>query len=151
MTKILKLLTFSVGNLNLALPIESVQKVMNYTPVYSSGLNSVGVAHIDNREITVIDLHKRLFKISQTMPSESGGYLIVIKNPSGDPLAILVDKTPTLLDVPISEIRTLPESYRRADTLEIASHVTVIPHQDKSLTIFLLDREQLISNHCLSP
>ncbi|MGK7872471.1 MAG: chemotaxis protein CheW [Xenococcaceae cyanobacterium] len=143
-TALLKLVVFSVGSLNLALQIESVQKVINYRTVYSSGLNHMGVAHLKDREITVIDLHKRLFKSSQTRESDSGGYFIIAKNSIGEQFGILVTETPTLIDVPLSKIRALPESYRRADTLEIASHVSVIPQESASLTVFLLDADRLL-------
>ncbi|HBY78620.1 MAG TPA: chemotaxis protein CheW, partial [Cyanobacteria bacterium UBA11148] len=38
----------------------------------------------------------------------------------------------------------LPESYRNADTVDIARHVAVIPKDETSLTIFLLDIELLL-------
>jgi chemotaxis signal transduction protein len=140
----IKLLTFGVGQLNLALPVDIVKKVINYTTIYSSGLNHMGVAHIDDREVTVIDLHKRLYKVSQPMGSDSRGYLILSRNNLGEPFAIWVAKTPTLQDVLMSKVRALPESYRRSDTLEIASHVTVIQQKDESVTVFLLDVDRLV-------
>ncbi|NES01156.1 MAG: chemotaxis protein CheW, partial [Symploca sp. SIO1B1] len=45
---------------------------------------------------------------------------------------------------PLSQIRILPESYRRADTLDIASHVAVINQAGVALTVFLLDVELLL-------
>ncbi len=144
----IKLVVFGIGSLNLALHIESVQKVINYATVYSSGLNHVGVAHLGDREITVIDLHKRLFKSSQTKESDSGKYFIIAKNSIGEQFGIVVAAPPTLIDVPLSKIRALPESYRRADTLEIASHVTIIPQPAASLTVFLLDADRLVPPVC---
>ena len=143
----IKLVVFGIGSLNLALHIESVQKVINYATVYSSGLNHVGVAHLGDREITVIDLHKRLFKSSHK-ESGSGKYFIIAKNSIGEQFGIVVAATPTLIDVPLSKIRALPESYRRADTLEIASHVTIIPQAAASLTVFLLDADRLVPPVC---
>lgn len=143
--KLLKLLVFRIGNLNFALPIESVKKVINYTQVYSSGLGHLGVAHVGEQEITVIDLHKRLFKSTQQIQDGSQSYLIIAKNSISENFGILVEQTPSLIDVPSSQIRALPESYRRADTLEIASHVTVIPQESESLTVFLLDVDRLVA------
>jgi purine-binding chemotaxis protein CheW len=48
------------------------------------------------------------------------------------------------MEIPLSAIRLLPESYRRADTLEVASHVAVIPQDKESITIFLLDVDLLM-------
>ncbi|NJK49757.1 CheW domain-containing protein [Candidatus Gracilibacteria bacterium] len=140
----LKLLVFSVGQLNVALSVDIVKKVVDYTTIYSSGLNHMGMARIDDREITVVDLHKRLFNVSQPMPSHSRGYLVIARNSVGETFGILVSKAPSLQDIPISQIRTLPESYRRSDTLEIASHVTVISQQEGSLTVFILDVDRIV-------
>ena len=142
--KLLKLLIFNIGSLNLALPVEFVVKVVNYTNIYSSGLNHLGMAHVGDREITIIDLHRRLFQTSQIPQSGEKAYFIVARNNRGEEFGILVTKTPSLIDVPSSQIRALPRSYRGADTLEIASHVAVIPEEDTSVTIFILDTDMLL-------
>ena len=142
--KSLKIIVFTVGSLSLAFNIDSVQKVNKYTPVLSSGLSHTGITDLGDREITVIDLHKRLFHTSQPRPSETGGYLLLVKNSFGESFGIVVGKTPILMEVSLSQIRTLPESYRRADTLEIATHVIMIPQADTKLTVFLLDPDLLL-------
>jgi len=142
--QIIKLVVFPVGSLTVAFSIQSVQKVINYTQVYGSGLSHIGVAHLEDREITVIDLHKRLFNRSQPIESEKKAYLILAKNSLGEQFGIIVNQTPALLDISLSSIRILPESYRRADTLEIASHVTVIPQETGTQTIFILDSDRLL-------
>ena len=53
-----KFLVFSIGNLNTALHIDVVQKVVNYSTIFSSGLNYYGLVNLGDEEITVIDLHK---------------------------------------------------------------------------------------------
>ena len=143
-TSVLKLVVFGIGSLTLALPIEFVNKVVNQTRVYSSGLNHMGIAHLGDSEITIIDLHRRLFKSEQTSQSGKGSYLIITKNTLGEIFGIPVTETPALMDLPLSLIRVLPESYRRADTLEIASHVAVIPQETEPLTVFLLDVDRLL-------
>jgi chemotaxis signal transduction protein len=142
----LKLLLFPMGSLNLALLIDSVKKVVNYTPVYGSGLSVFGVANIDNKELTVIDLHKKLFKVSQSQISGQKGYLILAINSLGEYFGIWVQETPTLQDIALSQLRVIPESYRRSDTLAIASHVMVIPQENSNKTVFLLDADQLLDN-----
>ncbi len=141
-TPSLKLIVFKIGSLNLALRIESVYKVIDRTPVYSSGLNHVGVAHMGEREVTVVDLNWHFFRVSSI--SESGGYLAIVQNKTGEFYGIPVANTPVLIEVPLSMFRVLPEAYRRADTLEVASHVAVIPQQGTPLTIFLLDVDLLL-------
>ncbi|GFE70380.1 chemotaxis protein CheW [Chroococcus sp. FPU101] len=155
-----KFLLFDVEKLHLALSVDLVQKVINYTPVFGSGLSSFGVAHIDNQEITVIDLHQQFFKTSseiavgrgvQAPEFDSGdspsqkGYLILTKTTIGETFALWVTQAPTLIDVSLSQIRLLPESYRRADTLGSASHVMLIPSENKTMTVFILDVDHLIT------
>ncbi|HAJ58391.1 MAG TPA: chemotaxis protein CheW [Cyanobacteria bacterium UBA8543] len=143
-TPSLKLIVFGIGSLNLALPIESVYKVVNHTPVYGSGLNAVGVAHVGDGEVTVVDLYQQFFKASSFKESTQIAYLVIVKNTLGELYGIPITDTPILLEVPLSQIRVLPESYRQADTLGVASHVAVIPQEASPLTIFLLDVDLLL-------
>jgi purine-binding chemotaxis protein CheW len=55
-----------------------------------------------------------------------------------------VSQAPTLIDLSLEQIRLLPDAYRRADTLKIASHVTVIPDKNATKTIFILDLTSLV-------
>jgi chemotaxis signal transduction protein len=141
-TQILKLIAFEIGKLSLAVRIEQVHKVVNLPALHGSGLNPVGLARIDNREITVLDLHRRLFH-SEAEPV-AGTYLVLVKTQRGEILGIPAIETPLLLDVPTTLIRNLPESYRRSDTLEIASHIAIVPvAEGQTRTLFLLDTERL--------
>jgi purine-binding chemotaxis protein CheW len=142
--KLVKLLTFSIGKLNIALHIDCATKIINSTAIYGSGLNHLGLAHIGDKEITVVDLHKRLFRTPLPRDSETQGYLILAKNSQGEDFGILTNETPTLVDVPLADIRLLPDSYRHADTLVIASHVAVIPQPQGQITVFLLDVDQIV-------
>lgn len=142
----LKLVVFQIGKLTLSLPVEQVTKVTKYSPTHGSGLSYVNLAHLGNQEVTIIDLHHKLFKVSQDELSCKKGYFIITRNNAGNSLGIRVLQTPSLLDVPFSRIRILPISYRHADTLEIASHVAVIPQDDETYqTIFILDVDCLCS------
>ena len=143
-----KLLVFEVGKLTLALPILQVQKVVKYSELHGSGLSYVNLTHLEQQEIAVVDLHQKLFNISlsKAFPEDNHlGYFIISKIIAGEHLGIMVNNPPSLIDVDPEKIRLIPDSYRRADTLEIASHVTVIPQENQtSVIIFILDLEQLI-------
>ena len=143
---LLKLLVFSIGKLNLALRLEFVKKIIPQLPVYSSGLSHLGIAHVDGHEVTIIDLHQRLFKTSLTDDHARYQYLIIAHNQQQEEFGIPLIDTPNLVEVTLDQVRILPDSYRRGDTLAIASHVTVIPQGSSSMTIFLLDVETLLSN-----
>ncbi|MFM7424144.1 MAG: chemotaxis protein CheW [Elainella sp.] len=140
--QLLKLITFEIGKLSLAVRIEQVHKVVNLPTVHGSGLNPVGLARVDQREITVLDLHRRLFQAEAE--SAANHYLVLIKTQREEILGIPAIETPLLLDIPTNLIRKLPESYRRSDTLEIASHIAIVPvGEDQTRTLFLLDTERL--------
>lgn len=142
--KSLKILMFTVGSIHVAFNIYDVIKVNKYTPVIGSGLTHYGITNLGDREITVIDLHKRLFNTSQPRSSESGGYLLLAKNSTGETFGIILGKTPTLVDVPLNQIRVLPESYRSVDTLQIATHVILLTQGEEKITVFLLDPDELL-------
>jgi len=142
---LIKLLIFDIGALTLALPILQVQKIVRHNPVYGSGLSHVSLTHLADQEVTIVDLHQKLFKASLSSSSASG-YFVISKNIMGEPLGIMVSDSPSLIDVTTTQVRLIPESYRQADTLEIASHVAIIPQTETktSQTIFILDLNRLV-------
>lgn len=139
-----KFLGFQIGTLNLALPVESVSKVIPYTTIHSSGLNELGIIHVGNRDLTVVDLYRRLFKTPHESSSSNKGYFVLTINSVKESFAIWVPESPSLLDILLSNIRVLPESYRRRDSLEIATHVALFSHLNTQKTIFLLDADALV-------
>jgi purine-binding chemotaxis protein CheW len=144
-TEKVKMLVFPIGNLNVALHIDTVKKVINYNTIFGSGLNHYGLVNIGDEQITVIDLHKKLFNLSQNLNSEDKKYLLLAINSVNETFGILIITTPELYDFSLENIRELPPSYRRADTLKIASHVSVIVEENEEKTIFILDPDELIT------
>ena len=139
----IKLLIFEIGKLTLALPILQVQKVIKYQDVYGSGLSHVNLIHLEQQQVVVVNLHQKLFKTDFHQKSLTKRYFIISKT-NRELLGITVSQSPTIIDVPSDRIRAIPETYRLADTLGIASHVAVIFQSQTPVTIFILDPEQLI-------
>lgn len=140
----LKLIVFTLDRLNLAFPVEYVDKVIKQKQIQGSGINQFGIASLNEQQVTVIDLYRRVFQSEQPSNDFTDVYLVIVKNSKDELYGVAVKKTPVLRDVPLSRIRVLPESYRRLDTLDIASHVVVIPQETETLTIFLLDVDLLL-------
>jgi purine-binding chemotaxis protein CheW len=140
-----KLLVFALGTLNLALPLERVEKILNATAIHSSGTTATGIVHLEGRSVTVLDLHRRLFSVSQPSLIQGRQFLILAKNSTKESFALLVNETPKLMDVPLAQIRILPDSYRQNDTLFCATHVAIVQQKEQSLTVFLLDSDRLLS------
>lgn len=141
----LKCVLFDIGKLTLGLPMQRVSKVVHMPEVYSSGLYAVGVSRIGDVQLTIVDLHQRLFQTPMSLPTERRSYLVLVAAGRGEWLGIPVLETPVLLDIPLAQIRQLPEAYRRSDTLSIASHLAKATLEDGSdRTMFLLDTECLL-------
>lgn len=140
-----KLVTFQIGTLTLALPIAAVYKVVNLAPIHGSGLHPVGVTAIGDHNYTVIDLHQQIFQTRATLAPSASGYLILVQLATGELLGIPVTEAPSLIEVPLSLVRILPASYRRSDTLAIASHIVMLSDGETDQTIFVLDVNSLIS------
>lgn len=136
----LRLIVMSLGKLTFACRIETVYKVVKYSQIHSSGLGYTGLTHLEGQAVIVIDLYRKLFQVS--FPEEQG-YFVIVKPQKGDLIAIPVATSPNLMDVLREHVRVLPESYRQSDTLDIASHVAVVPYNDETLTIFILDANTL--------
>lgn len=141
-----KMVVFEIGNLNLALRVETVYKVLNQPQVYGSGLNGLGIAHVGAHKVTVVDLHWRLFQSGIINEVSKKGYLIIVQSRDGELYGIPVAVVPALKEVSLSKIQVLPESYRHANILGIASHFCQIPQGEASMMIFLLDVEQLLQD-----
>ena len=109
-------------------------------------MSHANLTHLADQEITIVDLHQKLFKTNLSLSSSTSGYFVISKNITGEPLGIVVSESPSLIDVTTTQVRLIPELYRQADTLEIASHVAVIPQAETepAQTIFILDLDRLV-------
>ncbi|MEL6228346.1 MAG: chemotaxis protein CheW [Cyanobacteria bacterium J06627_3] len=136
----LRLITMDLGKLTLGCRIETVYKVVKQSQIHSSGLGHTGLTHIDAHTVMVVDLHHKLFNVPTP---DKQGYLVIIKPQTADLVAIPVATSPNLMDVHREHVRVLPEAYRQSDTLSIASHVAVVSHGNKPLTVFVIDENAL--------
>lgn len=147
-TNTLRVVTFPVGELTLAVPIQAVYRVLSQIPIAGSGERGVGVAHLEDYELTVFDLEYKLF----TKPRETGivhapmGSHVIVVQSQAEVLGLLVKQAPTLMNLARDRVRVLPASYRKTDTLGFCSHVAVLQEEKETMTVFLLDVEQLMPN-----
>jgi chemotaxis signal transduction protein len=136
-----KLITFPVGSLRLAVPMDRISRVINRPKIYSSGLGAAGVTTVGDRELMIVDLHQQLFATPGPFDPERPGYLVLTPSPTGELIGIPTPETPLLLEVANADIRELPLSYRQADTLWIASHMlrTTVVEGGEVQSLFILD------------
>jgi chemotaxis signal transduction protein len=143
-TETAKLIYFPMGELLLALPMANVKKVINRPLAFGSGLSAASVATIDDLQLPLIDVHRLLFQQPLPIRADRQGYLIMVRLNPAELLGIPVQETPVLLDVPLTAIRALPDSYRQSDTLSIASHLVRIETVGGEQTLFLVDVQRLV-------
>jgi chemotaxis signal transduction protein len=142
-TETAKLIYFPMGELLLALPMAHVKKVINRPLAFGSGLSAASVATIDDIQLPLIDVHRLLFQQPLPIVPDQLGYLIMVRLNPAELLGIPVQETPVLLDVPLTAIRALPDSYRQSDTLSIASHLVRLVTEGSEQTLFLVDVQRL--------
>ena len=70
----LKFLIFTMGNLNLAMGIDSVVRIIPLPKIHRSGDKLLGLATYDEQEVLVIDLYKRIYGQEASI---SKGFLVI--------------------------------------------------------------------------
>jgi chemotaxis signal transduction protein len=132
------MITFTIANHLLALPMNAIVKVVGCPPKIAKSGNSIELFHFGNCSITVLNLNQHF-----ACPAAPGDkFLVVTKQKHQELYALLVDTPPDLVDFPVSTIRQLPESYRQGHALSIASCVVVLPQAEEVASIFVIDMEK---------
>ncbi len=125
-TATVELAIFDIGIVCFGLPIYDIDRIVSLTNTnhdFSSQL----------ADIEILDLHHRLFGMSLSDPTT----WIVIQSLNNRSDRIPTDTLPTLTYIPIDRIRILPDDFRDANPLGIASHVAMVGEQT---TFILADR-----------
>ncbi|NMF60121.1 chemotaxis protein CheW [Pseudanabaena yagii] len=138
----LKFLIFTMGNLNLAMGIDSVIRIIPLPTIHRSGNKLLGITTYEDQEVLVIDLYKRIYGQESSIDN---GFLVIfagIRSLYGITIASL----PNVQDVPVNNLQPVPLEYRARDTLGIASHMMQVPlkKSEELQMVFLLDAELLL-------
>ncbi|NEP32435.1 MULTISPECIES: hypothetical protein [Moorena] len=162
--KKIRVIVFKIAKYWLALPMTVVLNVRDFPSNIRESSRDNRLIHLDNRTLTLLPLKPILVKptkaklpISQGLGetaavtkspidlSNVGEFLIIVKTPGGDACAIPVERLPTMIDLPLSTIRKLPDYYSETYLLGMANYVAVWQYEAEKLTIFLLDLERALS------
>ncbi|MCY7367676.1 MAG: chemotaxis protein CheW [Chamaesiphon sp.] len=121
----IKLIVFNLGEVSFGIPMTKIDRVVNKTNLDRDLKINAG--------IEILDLHHRLFGTSIVNPTA----MVIV---TGDRLAgIPIDTTPTLISIPLDQIRILPPEFRTNNPLGIASHIAMTSIGNSELTIFILE------------
>lgn len=138
-----KFIVFTIGDYDLALPIEQVLQVMN-CPSMPTEVSKTGLVQVGRRWIRLLNLYERLNLQDWIHAAKPQSFLVITHDFSGEFCAISVLEPPTLIELPTGAMQALPQSNPHHKILEIASHAAV--SQDEiSATIFLLDLKRTLS------
>jgi chemotaxis signal transduction protein len=135
-----RVITFTIANHQLALPMNAIVKVVSCPPSLMNSTHKVELLHFGNHSITVLNLHQHF-----AQASSGGKFLVVTRSKQEELYALMVDTPPDLRDLPVSAIRKLPESYRQGHPLSIASCVAVLPQSEGVLSVFIIDMLQAVA------
>jgi chemotaxis signal transduction protein len=138
----LKFLIFSMGNLNLAMGIDSVIRIIPLPQIHRSGDKLLGITTYEDQEVLVIDLYKKIYGKEATI---SQGFLVIFAGLQSW-YGITIASLPNVQDVPLNILQPVPPEYRDRDTLGIASHImqVSIRKSEQLQTVFLLDADLLL-------
>jgi hypothetical protein len=121
----IELIVFNLGEVSFGIPMAKIDRILNETNLLRDFSLIAG--------IEILDLHHQLFGNSIANPTA----MVIFR---GDKLVCLpIDTTPTLISVPLDQIRILPTEFRTNSSLSIASHIAMTAINDNKLTIFILE------------
>jgi purine-binding chemotaxis protein CheW len=132
-------IVFTIAAYHLAMPIETVLKVVKLPYNTSQELNELGFVQLGQRIIQVIDLHEWLGTQETNQSSQHQSFLVITSKPQAELCGILVHEPPNLIRFSPQEMQRLPQSNHQSRLLEIASHSIVILQDEAPTTIFLLE------------
>jgi chemotaxis signal transduction protein len=135
-----RVITFTIANQVLALPMNAIVKVVSCPPQMRSSTNSFELFHFGQHTITVLNLHQHFAQQS----AASGKFLVITQLKQQELYAFLVDTPPDLIDLPAATIRQMPDSYRQGHALSIANCVSVAHEADETASIFIIDIERAL-------
>ncbi len=137
----LKFIIFSMGNLKLALGIDSVVRIIPLPEIHRSGDKLLGITTYEDHEVLVIDLYKRIYGIEANITQ---GFLVILGG-HRSLYGITIATLPNVQDIPVQSLQPLPAEYRDRDTLGISSHMMQVSiKKSDPQTVFLLDVELLL-------
>ena len=136
----LQILVMPLQDLQLALRLEGIYKVIRMPEIFKSGRKALGVAHFEGEEAIVIDLHQKIYDCPNPQVEP---YLILVLSSAQRLYSIPAPSLPSLVTIPVSTLKPLPADYRDRDTLGIASHIATVGQGTETRTFFLLDPDRL--------
>lgn len=137
----LRTILFPIHDYLFALPVKAVFKIISCPPIDSPIENCIGLVEWEGRTITIVDLHQKLTlaRLESTVVSEHR-FLILTETKNKELCGFLIEQSPSLIDIPLNDIHSVPLSYREVAKLEFVSHMAILSNTEtkKTFKVFLL-------------
>ncbi len=122
----IELIVFEIDEVTFGIPIHKLDRIISNV-------------HLDEdnpliQQVEILDLHDRLTGVAIANPAA----IVIFTGDNGQLLGIPIVTVPTLIDVPLDRIRTLPNEFRTHNAIAIASHVAMIADSNTASTILIL-------------
>jgi purine-binding chemotaxis protein CheW len=138
-------IVFRIAKYLFALPIGDVLQVVNCPPQTNYEINQLGLFQIGQHIIKVVDLHQECNSGDLSQVTGNQSFLVLTRTPQGNFCGILVYEPPDLIEFSSEQLRSLPRSEH--PVLKFARHAVVLPWQERTTTIFLLDMQQALTSN----
>ena len=138
-----KFIVFKIADCFLALPMSDVLKVVNFPAVDRGGLRAMGIVQLGRHTIRLLDLHEQLNQKGLSHSPENQPFLVITRSSQGELLGISVEEPPNLMELPRESMRSLPQSDRHSDGVQLISHAAVISQKEVTTTILLVDLQRI--------
>ena len=128
-------IAFPVLDLWFALPIESILKIIPCPPINSPIKDSLGIVEWSGQTVTVIDLTQKVkteYLPTTNNQEKAHRSLILIQTNSAELCGFVSEEYPSLIDIPLNTIRSIPSSYRQVSELGVISQMAILPQQESA-------------------
>ncbi|MEM8602364.1 MAG: chemotaxis protein CheW [Cyanobacteria bacterium P01_H01_bin.121] len=132
----LRIIVFGIADYIFGIPIGAVLRVMPCPATLSMTEQGVGMVDLGSHNVTVIDLSQQFLRSawrdrsllpSETPTAATPRLLLLTQTRTGELCGILVDRPPSMLDLPIKLIRPISASYQEVIRLKAITHMAVLP------------------------
>lgn len=130
-----------------ALPIETIQKVIQMGKLYGDPQGTgISLTNYQSQEILVIDVARRIFGENKTNSAVTDAteprFLLLVQGDLGNIIGLPVDSTPVMRRVPESAFTVIPETYMAQGNIHCISSTSIQLNDHPPL--FLLDANRLV-------
>jgi chemotaxis signal transduction protein len=121
-----ELIVFDICEISFGIPIAKIDRIVSSF--------HLGEDYTLTQDVEILDLHHRLSGKELANPTAIAIFISDSQHLYGIP----IETVPSLIEVPLDRIRSLPDEFRTTNPLGIASHIAMISNQIEELTVFIL-------------